>query len=74
LNKEKLKRKKNIKYMISIVMKFTKISCFFKNSIADLIKDDNFLYDIAKYWLYSIYKVSSRGKYEEIKEKIIIIT
>ena len=57
--------------MISIVMKFTKISCFFKNSIADLIKDDNFLYDIAKYWLYSIYKVSSRGKYEEIKEKII---
>ena len=57
---------------------FTKISYFFKNkndiysiSTADLIKDDNFLFDIAKYWLYSMYKVSSKGKYEEIKEKII---
>ena len=57
---------------------FTNISHFFKNkddiyslSTSDLLKDDNFLFDIAKYWLYSLYKVSSKGKYEEIKEKIL---
>jgi len=40
-------------------------------STADLIKDDNYLTDIVKYWIYSLYKVSAKGKYEEIKEKII---
>ena len=57
---------------------FTNIVHFLKEKIdifsistADLIKDDIYFSDIFKYWLYSLYKVSSKGKYEEIKEKII---
>ena len=40
-------------------------------STADLTKDDNYFSDIFKYWIYSLYKVSCKCKYEEIKEKII---